>query len=588
MVALISAMGLIIGSWFILFLLFSGIGISFQQILGHQLNSSMVWRDSFWLGWGVCLLFLQVWHFVFPVNDLIFLLLLLVGLTSLVIHRQALWSIVRRLKQYWKFLIFCPLLLLWLASRAIEMPIAYDTGFRDIQAVMWMDTYPIVPGLNNLFSSLAFNHSSYLYNALLDVSIWSGRAYYIATGLLLVVFGCGAIGAGLQLFRYRQDGDSIRWSWIVELILLPYFLFDTITNGGITHFLTDTVVDLIGFMCVIYLLDFLQFYRIPDQDNRYLIWRLAFLICVGFTVKQSFIVFGLAIGGLVFVVWILRGGLKGGFQRLIKVGLPVLAFGFLFMIPYLARGVVTSGYIAYPQSFGRFEVDWVEPERLIEERQEMLATNTRLRYGDPDEVLTSWSWLQPWLETLTADYTDFLIPLGIISLAFIVFIVGRVTNTNAKTSRSIGIWVFLPMFIMMIVWFNTAPNVKYIRYIMWINAGTMVLLSVIVWSRLAWQWRVYAVFAVWGMCMLYFVYLILATSAWSVNIGSDNGFHMRPSPPIKVYVTDSGLELNVPDSHINQCWDIPLPCTPFIRSRIYERVPGDLRHGFGLTPRNSS
>jgi len=468
------------------------------------------------------------------------------------------------------------------------MPIAYDTGFRDIQAVMWMDTYPIVPGLNNLFSSLAFNHSSYLYNALLDVSIWSGRAYYIATGLLLVVFGCGAIGAGLQLFRYRQDGDSIRWSWIVELILLPYFLFDTITNGGITHFLTDTVVDLIGFMCVIYLLDFLQFYRIPDQDNRYLIWRLAFLICVGFTVKQSFIVFGLAIGGLVFVVWILRGGLKGGFQRLIKVGLPVLAFGFLFMIPYLARGVVTSGYIAYPQSFGRFEVDWVEPERLIEERQEMLATNTRLRYGDPDEVLTSWSWLQPWLETLTADYTDFLIPLGIISLAFIVFIVGRVTNTNAKTSRSIGIWVFLPMFIMMIVWFNTAPNVKYIRYIMWINAGTMVLLSVIVWSRLAWQWRVYAVFAVWGMCMLYFVYLILATSAWSVNIGSDNGFHMRPSPPIKVYVTDSGLELNVPDSHINQCWDIPLPCTPFIRSRIYERVPGDLRHGFGLTPRNSS
>jgi len=588
MFALITAMGLILGSWFVLFLMFSGVGITFQRLLGRQAMTGTLWLDSFWLGWGVVLLFLQLWHFIFPVNDLVFLLIFVSGIVSLYVYRHALMPIVRRLKQYRDFLMGFGILMVWLASRAIEMPTAYDTGFRDIQAVMWIDTYPIVPGLNNLFSSLAFNHPSYLYNALLDVSVWSGQSYYISTGLLFGVFAAWSVWSGVQLYRTQQQVNSVRWSWIVGLLLLPYVLFYTVRRGGISHFLTDTPVDLIGFLCVIYLLDFLQYYRLPDHDNRYLIWRLAFLISIGFTLKQSFIVFGLALGVLVFVVWIARGGLRHGVGRLVRIGLPVVLFGLVAMVPWMARGVVTSGYIAYPQSIGRFEVDWAEPQRLIEERQQMLATNTRLRYGDPDEVLSSWNWVEGWLRTLISEYIDFTLPVGLTILALGVYIVGALKNHNRKSQWAIGLWVLLPMVVMMVVWFFTAPNVKYIRYILWIDATIMVMLAVLVWTQIRWRWRVYAIFAVWGICMLYFAYLVVATAVWMPIPGENNGFHVRPQPPIKVVETNSGLELNVPDSHINQCWDIPLPCTPFPRTRIYERVPGDLRHGFGLTPRNPS
>ena len=43
----------------------------------------------------------------------------------------------------------------------------------------------------------------------------------------------------------------------VRVATIPFILFQTVRWGGITHFLTDTVVDLIGFLTLIYLLDFL-------------------------------------------------------------------------------------------------------------------------------------------------------------------------------------------------------------------------------------------------------------------------------------------------------------------------------------------
>ncbi len=584
MFALISTMGLVLVSWFFLFFLFSGLGLIGQTILKKQINSGTDSLDAFWIGWSASLLILQLWHFAFPVNDFIFIILSFISVSSLVAHRQQWIPIVRKLKQYPVFILIVTLMLLWFSSRALDMPTAYDTGFRDIQAVMWIDTYAIVPGLNNLFASLAFNHSGYLYNALLDVSIWSGRAYHIATGLLLVVFMSKSIWSAYQLFRYRHDGKRIQWSWIISTLLIPYILFETIRLGAITHFLTDTTVDIIGFFCIIYLIDFLQNYHIDNLKYDYLIWRLAILILTGFILKQSFIIFGLGLGVLVLIIWLMRGGWHAGVRRFFNIITPILILAVLLGVPYLARGVVTSGYIAYPQSFGRFEVDWAEPPELIEERQEMLATNTRLRYGNPDEVLSSWDWLKPWFSSLVKNLVDFLIPISITVLAFGIYAFNRFRNRGQHSRPLIDLWIFIPMLMMIAVWFLTAPNIKYIRYILWINAVVMVLLAVI-WVQIAWKWRVYGVFAILSLCMLYFVYLVIATSTWTMIVKDNTGLQIRPQPPIKVLVTLSGLELNVPDSHINQCWDIPLPCTPFARTRIYERVPGELQHGFGLTPK---
>ena len=583
MIALISPMGLILASWLILFLMFSGLGFIVQRFLNQAVDSGTLWLDSFWFGWAFSLLILQLWHFVFPVNDVILIIFLLIAGVSIVLHRQSLVQVLKRLKNYRLFLILFSIVLLWLANRAIDMPTAFDTGFRDMQAVMWINTYPIVPGLNNLFSSLAFNHSVYLYDALLDVSVWSGRAYHIATGLLFVVFLAQAIWSAVQLY-YHRDGAGVRWSWILMTLMIPYLLFQTIGRGGITHFLTDTPVEFLGILSVAYVLDFLQF----DDGDRYSIRKIAILVLTGFTVKQSFIILGISLLVLVFLVWLRRVGHQrdvGGFARL---WLPLIAYGLLVGVPWMARGVVTSGYIAYPQSIGRFEVDWAEPPELIEDRQEMLATNTRLRYGDPNEVLSSWDWVVPWFEHVSSKLFEFVFPVGLSFLALVAYLLGRSRSREDKSNSKVGFWIVLPTTIMIMVWFLSAPNIKYIQYVLWVQVAVLVILAVLAWSQISWGWRIHAVFAVAGLSFLYAIYIVLVTQAFPLPAGPDDGFYPRPVPPIKVVDTQSGLELNVPDSRIKQCWNIPLPCTPTPRTRVFERVPGDLRHGFGLVPKELS
>lgn len=587
MVELISPMSLILVSWLVLFLMFSGLGFLVQRIFHQQVVSGSLWLEAFWLGWALSLLLLQLWHFIFPVNDLILIIFLIIGVLSLALHRHQLLPIIRRLQQNRGFIVIFVLLLLWLSNLAIDMPTAFDTGFRDIQAVMWLDTYPIVPGLNNLFSSLAFNQSVYLYDALLDASIWSGRAYHIATGLLLVTFLAYAVQSAIQLLRHR-DGQAIRWSWILMTLLIPYILFDTVRRGAITHYLTDTPVDLIGFLSVAFVLDFVQFYRVGESPNTYPIIKIAFLILTGFTIKQSFVIFGLGLGILVLSVWIRRGGFQKGMGGFLRIILPILVYGLLIGVPWMARGVVTSGYIAYPQSFGRFDVDWAESPKLIQERQEMLATNTRIRYGDSDEVLSSWDWVRPWYQDVSSNIFEFTMPVTLSLGLLIAFTVGRVRHRKEKSEYLIGIWVLLPMLIMMAVWFLSAPNIKYIKYILWINVGMLAILNVVTWSKLMWQWRIYAVFAILAVALLYVFYLMVSMRAFPLMAGPDGGFYVHPMPPVKIVEIQNGATINTPDSHIKQCWDIPLPCTPTARTRIFERVSGDLRHGFGLIPKDTS
>ena len=211
MLDLVAPMSLVLMSWLLLFLLFSGLGMMALRLIGKPCASGWDWLDSFWLGWALSLATLQIWHFFFPVNEMILLLLALLAASQLIAQRESVASLLMRLRGQRAYLLGLALLALWLSNRALAMPTAYDSGFRDIQAVMWIDAYPIVPGLGNLFSSLAFNHSVYLYDALLDVSVWSGRSQHIATGLLLMTYLAGALRSSLNLGACRSAG-AIRWT----------------------------------------------------------------------------------------------------------------------------------------------------------------------------------------------------------------------------------------------------------------------------------------------------------------------------------------------------------------------------------------
>lgn len=575
-------MGMVLLSWLLLFLLFSGLGLSALRLLGHGLGVGVAWFDSFWLGWALTLAALQLWHLLFAVDDRALVLLAIVAAIGLYQHRQRFIPELLQLRKNRAFLLLLMVALLWLSNRAIEMPDESDTGFRDIQAVMWMDSYPIVPGLNNLFTSLAYNHSVYLYHALLDTSIWSGRSYHIATGLLLTVMLAYSLRSALKLFRCRAQ-ERARWAWIFATLIMPFLFLSAVGRGSISHFLTDATVDLLGILALIWLLDFLQDAGADAKADSRQVLRLSIVVLAGFTVKQTFWVFGVGLAGLVLLVCILRTGSLTNLGRLTRLSLPVLLMAVIFAGPWMLRGVVTSGYIAYPHAFGRIEVDWAEPPDLIAHRQRQLATNTRRRYGDPEIVLASWAWVGPWFDGIRSNVKDFALPAALTMSGLLLYAVGRARWRAGASRAGLGLWVFAPLLLMLVFWFLSLPNLKYVRYIFWSGAALSWLLAMLSWTRISWRLRVSTTYAVLGICLAYCMYLIVAQRDFPIAAGPGDGFYEHPLPPVKVYETASGLQLNVPDSHIRQCWQIPLPCTPFPRADIFARVPGQIQHGFGFT-----
>src|SRR5439155_15277043 len=61
---------------------------------------------------------------------------------------------------------------------------------------------------------------------------------------------------------------------------------------------------------------------------------------------------------------------------------------------------------------------------------------------------------------------------------------------------------------------------------------------------------------------------------------STSGWQPVPRAVLTTRTTASGLAVYVPQK--GQCWDSPLPCTPYFDSRLALREPPDFRHGCKL------
>ena len=579
MLELLFPMGAVLVSWLVLFLVFSGLGIATLKVLGQSADSGWAWVDGFWLGWVVSLGVMQLWHFVLPVNDALLALLALVAAAALLLHLNNLAPILRRLAKDKPFVTLAILLALWLSNRALGAPVAYDTGFRDMQAVMWIDAYALVPGLGNLFSSLALNQTVYLYDALLDAFIWSDRSHVIATGLLLLVYLIYSTRAALTFLRCRTAAD-LRWSGIFATLTMPYILFHTAAWGGVSNYLTDTAVDLVGLVSMIYLLDFLQDWRLEGEGKEFLIHRLAIVVVAGFTVKQSFIIFGASIVVFASLVWLRRAGHRWRAAGLARTAGPIAIAACALWIPWMIRGAVTSGYVAYPQSLGRLDIDWTIPVEQVQQRQLNMSTNTRLRGGDRATVLASWNWLGPWLQKFTGNFMPTMLPTLITLVALSLHFVGSSRSRTSKREDGLSPWILAPMFTTLVIWFLTYPEPKYVRYVFWSLAAVSIILALQSWQTLSFKKRKATVLAVTAVGLGYVCFLIIQLGAYPQPAGPEHGFYPVPSVEHRQYITDSGLTLNVPTHQVPQCWRVPLPCTPYPYPSLEARIPGELRHGF--------
>jgi hypothetical protein len=70
---------------------------------------------------------------------------------------------------------------------------------------------------------------------------------------------------------------------------------------------------------------------------------------------------------------------------------------------------------------------------------------------------------------------------------------------------------------------------------------------------------------------------------WATLPGDPHGLGGMASIETVLFVTRSGLVVHVPRAG-EQCWDAPLPCTPYPHESLALRLPGDIGAGFEVEP----
>ena len=580
-------------------LIFTGIG----------LLATLRWRSTqelrfstlllrFWTGWALTVAALQIWHLFFKVSTAAFWLAALCGLGGWVAARGPVRAYLRGLR---------PLSALALAALALIPAVAlgahiffvpphYDHGLYHQQTIMWFNQYAVVPGLGNLHHRLAFNNANFLYAALINAAPPAGRAFFTANTTLafVVILQCAA--GVYRLFERGKTAAGLPLTAVYYALMLPAVLWHYST----TH-LPGYSPDVVVFSLQTVLGgELLRLFTAQVEDRRDALLSIILLAAVGVTVKLSFGVFG-ALAALAALVFYLRHPPTADAPRrsvLAGLGLPV-ALGALLVIPWLARGVLLSGYPLFPSTALSIPVPWRMPYPLVEPISPIIlnwarSANQTIQYtGDL-------AWLRQWYAAFPFDVVKrvFMLAcaaagLGLVWLAAEVLRARRLREAPALGASLWGTAVLLIVSGLSVLgWFFLAPDYRFSGALIWMLAAEALVLlhSLAIRSRVTRDPLRLAVGLLLGLTILVSPnhFEIHKPGQQTILPVSESEWVRQfiPDAPAEARVTDSGLEVRVPAPPSDQCYDLPLPCTraeDYLPSlRLIE--PGDMQRGFTLQP----
>lgn len=565
------AVVMVAAMWGLLWLVFTGLGLGVRQLFGARLSAASDLRLSLrlapWVGWCAAIAVLQLWHCLRPVDAWAFAVIGTLGLAGLAWHARPLAALLASNRRVCVGAVaLFGLCALWLANHAVMQPGVYDSGLYHLNGIRWAKEYAIVPGLGNLHGRLAYNNSSFLYAAMLDVGPFTHRTHQVSSGFLILLTLLPCVRAAWTMLR--RSGARTSATLFEALFLAPLVVW--IVNSG---YASSPSPDVPAFLLAIVLaLEFLRMLEQPRAAPASVCEPFAILCLLamtGITVKLSFAAYGVAVGVTAFALqWMRARDLRG---RLVLLTCGA-ALTLVIMVPWCARGVVLSGYVAYPSTFGGFPVDWAVSASSADIMVQRIQSWARIPDVPPETVLHTWSWLGPWFRrTLRVNAFDFTAPLAtaIIALAVLAW---RVVRRRALW-RDARWLVLVPALAGDLVWFFAAPDPRYQGAILWV-------LGIALFAA-AWPMASRAACVALAAHALLVLGIFLHHPLDLVRTWKDPGPAQRV--PMVARETASGLRVLVP-AQGDQAWDSDPPATPYFSKRLQLRVPGAMARGFSRQP----
>ncbi len=441
----------VVGSWLALAALFVGIGHAAWPLCFRTERRSV--HLAFWLGWLGTIVFLQLWHLLFAVDGRVYFALAPVALFGWVS-----WKREQRLSFDWlrpdvaPFLAVSIAFVAWAAVRALGPAWNLDTCLYFVQTIRWIEAYPIVRGLGNLHHGLGFNHSYYLYAALVDSGPFKGRGQHLGNGLLYLPLGLRGIWSTSRLLSKQKPVPSdLLWAVILAVTLDQVLWVDISSpsaDGGLW-----ALNSLIAAIALGPALD-----RVPWTAGAVRFTILAAVVAVS---VKSLTVFVAA----PFTLWVVWNALRVAPKTRISSLLGwATAVGVAAGLPWIGRGLISSGYPLYPSTVGNLKFPWRIPEVDVRHIGLFARAFARFRSSSDYVHVQDYPWVRHWLSVEWLDDRVFLIPVVGIGCAALVlaFLALRAHRVPA------GWPSLLPSCASLLFWWLVAPEPRFLGPREWI------------------------------------------------------------------------------------------------------------------------
>lgn len=527
--------------------------------------------DRFWMGLVVSVIFLLSWHFFLRINGWCALSICVIGAVGLVIHRRDFWQLHLSEDRYPKILYAIYVLVCAsIAFRATGECTHFDTGFYGAGAVRWILSYPVVPGLANVHSRLGINSSVFLCTAVLSHGFWKDMGHLLFNGLLLCAIWASVLHSAHRLIKSDRlaPGDLFQ-----SCLLIPVVYWTT--RGHIVGTMTDLPVSIVTLTAIGILVQ--QSSNIgtaptnPADRIAKIILALS-MLTLAVTFKLSIAVFAL-LAWIFGLYQIERAPFSSAAKRRAQVGAVIISA--LLLMPWMAHGWVLSGYPLFPSTLLGIRADWAVSPAVGKLVSSLVQSYARTPFVSIDRTV-GFVWLKPWFIRNIKGREGLQVPLLLTILGgSILFVFWPKRKGQLQTA-----WLLCAVAVGLGFWFWAAPAPRFGEALLWSMAGIVTLEAVLVLSEKYPRPRIVRSYLT--IVTLLSLYCIAPHRLWTsiyrpLLIGS--GPIALPGASV-VRVTDAtGFVLYWRASGV-QCWDAPIPCTPYYDSTLTLRKPGSLRDGF--------
>jgi hypothetical protein len=517
---------------------------------------------SFWLGATGTAALLIAWHLCFPVDGWVWILLGPVAAAGLFLEwRERKGALLRWLGERPIHSLAVAAFAFWLATRAASSNGCPDDGLYYTQTVRWSTLYPAVPGLANLHPLLAFNNAYHLLVAAVGVGPLRFRGDNVANGLLMTaVFAACSSG----LFRVLDPRRRATAADLFAALLLGPALDLSVSAelscpaADFAVYMTGTGLLLSGLRPVLE--------GAPTETR-----RLGALIvaCAGAVIlKQSLVCVALPVVLFAGAHWAVSQRPKAG--ELHRMAGFAFAAGLVIGVPWIAHGVVLSGYPLFPSPWPELGLSWQMDHEIIAWIYKWVNAFARWP-GHSDAEVAASGWAGKWFAREWLNNRAFLLPAVLAGAAGIAL--AAAVLSGRRSSRNC-LAALAPVALGLVIWWVLAPDTRFAGPLLWATADLLALAAASAfWPSL--DGRVRVAVAIGALAIA-----AGAFAAWTPSFVWRREFpelrHNRGHARVRL-LSGETVELNDREG----CWDPPCGLAP-LDPRL--RKPGDWRAGFTRAP----